>query len=100
MYVNATPRYKQKTYDILFECKHIIIKEHVQLLVGVVDAELFERVGGEVLEAEDVEHAERARGPHRRRAAVHVAHQPRECARVQRAGHGVPVLAGLGIGGS
>ena len=32
-----------------------MVEEHVELLVGVVDAELLEAVGREVLEPEDVE---------------------------------------------
>lgn len=88
----------KKTHNFLFQSEDIIIEEHVQLLVGVIDAELFERVGGEVLKAEDVEHAERPRRlPARRRAAVHVTHEPRERARVQRTRHRVTVLAGLNI---
>ena len=35
-----------------------MVEELVELLVGVVDAELLERVGLEVFEAEDVENAD------------------------------------------
>lgn len=85
----------QIAHNLLFERKHVVVEEHVEFLVGVVDAELLERVGAEVLEAEYVEHAESAGGAARRRAAVDVPHQPRERARVQRAGHRVAVLASL-----
>lgn len=37
-----------------------MIEELVELLVGVVDAELLEGVDGKVLEAEDVEDTEKA----------------------------------------
>lgn len=84
------------THDFLFECEDVIIEEHVQLLVRVIDAELLERVGREVLEAEYVEYAECTCGVTAvSGAAVHVTHEPRERACVQRAGHRVTIFARL-----
>lgn len=84
------------THDFLLECKHVIIEEHVQFLVSVVDAQLFQGVRGEVLKAEDIQHPERApRLSPGRWAAVDVADQPREGAGVQSSRHGVAVFSGL-----
>lgn len=84
------------TYDLLFEREHVMIEELVQFLVRVVDAQLFERVDGEILETEYVEHAEEpGRVLARIRARVDVIDEPRERPRVQRFGHGVPVFDGL-----
>lgn len=43
-----------KTYDFLFQCEHVMIKEFVQFLVGIVDAQLLERVDGKVLKPENI----------------------------------------------
>ena len=45
---------------LLLEGEHVLIKLLLQLLVGVVDAELFEGVLREDLEAEDVEQADKS----------------------------------------
>ena len=45
---------------LLLHLENVLDEELLQVLVGVVDAELLERVGSEVFEAEDVEHADRA----------------------------------------
>ena len=49
------------TYDILFNLEDVVVKEHVQLLVGVVDAELFERVCGKIFKSEDVQYPDKLR---------------------------------------
>ena len=73
-----------------------MVEELVKFLVRVVDAELLERVRLEVLETEDVEDADKLRrvlagvG-----ALVDVIHEPGERPRVERLGHGVPVLSRL-----
>ena len=73
-----------------------MVEELVKFLVRVVDAELLERVRLEVLETEDVEDADKLRrvlagvG-----ALVDVIHEPGERPRVERLGHGVPVLPRL-----
>lgn len=75
-----------------------MIEELVELLVGVVYAELFKGVDGEVLEAEDVKDAEEARRVLARvGAGVDVVDEPSERARVQRFSHRVSVLSGLHI---
>lgn len=43
-----------KTYDFLFQREHVMIKEFMQFLVGIVDAELLERIDGKVLESENI----------------------------------------------
>jgi hypothetical protein len=49
---------KNSGYRFLFEREDVVVEELVQLLVGVVDAQLLERVLLEVLEPEDVEDAD------------------------------------------
>ena len=43
---------------LLLHLEDVLDEELLQVLVGVVDAELLERVGAEVFEAEDVKHAD------------------------------------------
>ena len=43
---------------LLLHLENVLDEELLQVLVGVVDAELLERVGSEVFEAEDVENAD------------------------------------------
>lgn len=73
-----------------------MIEELVELLVGVVDAELLEGVDGKVLEAEDIQDTEETRRVLARvGAGVDVVDEPSERARVQRLGHRMSVLSGL-----
>ena len=44
---------------LLFYLEHIVVKEHVQLLVRIVDAQLLEAVGLKVFEPEDVQDADK-----------------------------------------
>lgn len=44
------------TYDFLFQRENVMVEELVQLLVSVVDAQLFERVDAEIFKTEYVEH--------------------------------------------
>lgn len=73
-----------------------MIKELMEFLIGVVDAELFEGIDGEVFKPEDVEDTEDTRrllawvG-----ACIDVVHQPRERPRVKRFGHRMSVFPGL-----
>ena len=46
------------SYRLLLQSEDVMVEELVELLVGVVDAELLERVGLEVFEAEDVQDAD------------------------------------------
>jgi hypothetical protein len=81
------------THDFLLQREDVVVEELVQLFVRVVDAQLLERVAHEILETENVEHAQKARrvlagvG-----ARVDVIHQPGERPRVQRLCHRMPVL--------
>lgn len=73
-----------------------MIEELVQLLVRVIDAQLLETIGIEVLEAKDIQHTEKPRYVLARiRAVVDVIDEPGEGPGVQGLGHGVPVLLGL-----
>ena len=45
--------------SLLFYLEHIVVKEHVQLLVRIVDAQLLEAVGLKVFEPEDVQDADK-----------------------------------------
>lgn len=54
----ATERDIQRSTN-LFKLKNVLVEVILKLLVGVVNAELFEAVGLEVFEAKDVEHADR-----------------------------------------
>ena len=82
--------------QLLLQSEDVVIEEAVQLLVGVVDAQLLERVAAEVFEAEDVEDAEEALAllPGTR-APVDVIQQPGERTRVQDPRHRVPVFTCL-----
>lgn len=55
---NATERDIRRSTN-LFKLKNVLVEVILKLLIGVVNAELFEAVGLEVFEAEDVEHADR-----------------------------------------
>ena len=44
--------------SLLFYLEHVVVKEHVQLFVRVVDAQLLEAVGLKVFEPEDVQDAD------------------------------------------
>lgn len=73
-----------------------MIEELVELLVGVVDAELLEGVDGKVLKAEDVEDTKEAwRVLAGVGAGVDVIDKPSERPRVKRLGHRVSVLSSL-----
>ena len=73
-----------------------MVEELVQLLVGVVDAQLLEGVPLKVLESKDVQDADEPGGaPPGIGALVDVVHQPCEGAGVERLGHGVAVLLRL-----
>ena len=39
--------------------KNVVVEEHMQLLITVVDAELLEAVGGEVFETKDVQNTDK-----------------------------------------
>lgn len=81
------------TYYFLLQCKYIMIKKLMQLLIGVVDAELFERVDSKVFKTEDVKNTKKARGILAWvGTCVDVIYQPRKGARVQGFRHGVSVL--------
>lgn len=73
-----------------------MIEKLVQLLVRVVDAELFEAVQREVLESKDVENPEEPRDILTRvRAIVDMIDEPNEGAGIERLRHRVPILSGL-----
>ena len=84
---------------LLFELEDVLVELLLQLLVGEVDAELFEGILGKVLEAVDVEHADEGVDPleHRvgREAAVDDVDEPVEQARVDELGDGVSHDGGL-----
>ncbi len=44
--------------SLLFYLEHVVVKEHVQLFVRVVDAQLLEAVGLKVFEPKDVQDAD------------------------------------------
>lgn len=46
---------RRRTYDFLFQRENIMVEKFVQLLVGVVDAQLFKRVDTEIFKSEYVE---------------------------------------------
>ena len=52
---NAKIYFSKLTHRFLLQSEHVMVKELVKLLVGVVDAQLLEGVGLEVLEAENVQ---------------------------------------------
>lgn len=75
-----------------------MVEEFVQFFVGVVDTELFERVDGKVLKAEDVKDAKEARRVLARICAgVDVVHEPSERSGVERLCHRMSILPGLKI---
>lgn len=70
-----------------------MIEKLVQLLVGVINTQLFERIDGEIFETEYVENAEKSgRVLARIRTSINVVHEPRESPRIQRFSHGVPIF--------
>lgn len=78
----------------------MLIEVVLYLLVGDVDAELFERVPGEVLEAEDVEQPDRQRLVIRRAAeaqqTIDLVDHPIEESTVETLGHCVARRTSLG----
>lgn len=70
-----------------------MIEKLVQFFVGVIDAQLFERIDGEIFETEYIEDAEKSgRILAGVRTRIDVVYQPRESSRIQRFGHGVSVF--------
>lgn len=49
------------TYNLLLQCKHVVIEKLVQLLICVVDAELLKRIDVKIFEAENVQNAKKSR---------------------------------------
>ena len=45
-------------YRFLFQSEDVVIKEFVQLFVGVIDAELLKRIGKKILETENVQNSD------------------------------------------
>ncbi len=73
-----------------------MIEEFVQFFVGVVDAQLLERVNGKIFETENIQNAQEPGGILARIGAdVYMVHQPGEGPRVQSFGHSVPVFFSL-----
>lgn len=84
------------THDLLFQRKNVIIEEHMQFFIRVVDAELFQRVGREVFEAKNVQHAKGSRRVVAWcRTAVYMSDEPGESTSVKGARHCVTVLTSL-----
>lgn len=82
--------------QLLFQGEHVVIEEAVQLLVRVIDAQLFERVAAEVFETENVQNAEEAFAFLAwTRAPVDVVQQPRKRPWVQHPSHGVSIFTCL-----
>jgi hypothetical protein len=69
---------------VLLEPKDVLVEVGLELLVGVVDAELLEGVHFEVLKSKDVEHADEILQVRLVDRLVDVHHQPLEQPRVQR----------------
>lgn len=68
----------------------------MQFLIRIVDAELFQRVSCEVLEAENVQYAKSSRCLVAWcRAAVYVSDEPGESTSIEGARHCVTILASL-----
>lgn len=84
------------THDFLLQSEDVVVEELVQLFVGVIYAQLLERVADEILKTEYVEHSQEAsRVLAGVGARVDVVHQPGERPRVQRLRHRMPVLLRL-----
>lgn len=45
------------THNFLLQREHVMIEKFVQFFVGVINAQLFERIHGEIFETEDVQNA-------------------------------------------
>jgi len=85
----------------LLKLEHVLVEFLLQLLVGVVDAELFEAVLGEMFKPVDIENANEALHLRdnlgRAEEAVHGLHKPVEERRVDVLGHGVAHNNSLGL---
>lgn len=76
------------TYNFLFQREYIVIEKFMQFLVGVVDAQLLERIDSEILETEYIEHAEETSCIVARiDARVDVTNEPCKRSRIKRFCH-------------
>lgn len=49
----------EATHYFLLQCKYIMIKELMQLLIGIINAQLLKRVHSEVFKTKDVKNTEK-----------------------------------------
>ena len=81
--------------QLLFVLQNVIVEELLQLLVAVVDAELFKRVDSEVLKASNVQHANIKVGCLEGNALIDQSHNPIEEATVNGFGQGIARIVRL-----